>query len=1034
MKKLILLLNIYSSLFTIHFLNAQHYSFRNYSVAQGLGSSSINHIFQDSKGYIWFATQGGGASRFDGKNFKNFTRADGLISNDVTYVTEDKKGHIWIATAHGASVFNGKKFINYNSGSGLTNAIVYCIYADDQNNIWFATEKNGVKIFADDKFRSIEGLPAGEVYTISPGKQGSLWLGYANGIANYNKGKISFPVTGAPHQPFFSSLTDSKGNVWFGSMAGDLIQVKPTGAIEKIQLPVALKNDFIGGITEDQHGNLWLATDHGLLKYTPAVPSSLLRRGQGVVSNSGGVPEGRGGNGGKAFKLFTAQQGLSANAVQAVMCDYQNNIWAGTLSGGVNLLTGEAFVHYSFKEGLSSQNITAICPSPDGKSYFIGTGEGLYLNTGNTFKKIILTGIQTLNITSLSLDQQNNLWITAQEGVFILETKPTIRLKKKYTEINGQPLISPQKAIQDSKGNTWIATFGSGAFLISPTGQKSFNTKTNFPSNNILTVFEDRQNNILFGTQDKGLLKYSPAVPPSISRRGQEVVNIAAGGNQDAIWSIAQDKNGTLFFGTGESGLCIYSNGKTKWLTTKDGLSSDYVPVLFYDNKEKSIWLAGEKGLDKISFNKDYTLTQIHNYNEQDGFSSVAINPNGIYCDTNHLLWLGTANGLWQFNQSLEYTSNTPPKIQLTGVKLFYGKEDISNYYTSSGELVLPYNKNHLTFNIRGLTTSGVLYQTKLEAQDEDWSSATENNDVTYSNISPGKAYTFKAKAIAASGIESNEPVSFSFTITPPWWQTWWFYLLASALFFTGLFIFIKTRESILRQQNIKLEATVKQRTQTIAEQKQTVEKMLGEKEVLLKEIHHRVKNNLQTISSMLMLQSMELKDEAAKKAITESQSRVRSIALVHQKLYQTDGLEKIELGAFVEELSQQIQSLYKTQYQNISVQINIPQTFVLIDKAIPLGLIINELFTNSLKYAFSNLPNAEIRITLETILTENNSHKIKLTYSDNGKGFDYNKISESSSTLGVELIKLLSEQIGATINYSNVTGSQFVFIFGSNI
>ena len=209
---------------------------------------------------------------------------------------------------------------------------------------------------------------------------------------------------------------------------------------------------------------------------------------------------------------------------------------------------------------------------------------------------------------------------------------------------------------------------------------------------------------------------------------------------------------------------------------------------------------------------------------------------------------------------------------------------------------------------------------------------------------------------------------------------------------------------------------------------------MLAEKEVLLKEIHHRVKNNLQTISSMLMLQSMEQQDEEAQKAITESQSRVRSIALVHQKLYQTDGLEKVELKAFISDLSEQIKSLYPVQSNNVSVKIDIPETYVLIDKAIPLGLIINELFTNSLKYAFTENKGGEIRISLDNITNENQSRKVKLIYRDNGKGFDYYGISNTGNTLGVELIKLLSEQIGAEISYSDTSGSEFVFIFGNNI
>jgi two-component sensor histidine kinase len=331
-----------------------------------------------------------------------------------------------------------------------------------------------------------------------------------------------------------------------------------------------------------------------------------------------------------------------------------------------------------------------------------------------------------------------------------------------------------------------------------------------------------------------------------------------------------------------------------------------------------------------------------------------------------------------------------------------------------------------------------------LEGQDEEWSSPTTNNAITYSNIIPGLEYTFKAKAVNSEGV-SSETVSFSFTINPPWWSTWWFRSVVFVVAIGSLAAFVTAREKVLREQNLRLEETVKHRTLEIEHQKEVVEKtlsekegLLHEKEILLKEIHHRVKNNLQTISSMLMLQSAGLKDEEAKKAIAESQSRVRSIALVHQKLYQTDGLEKVELNAFVKDLAEQVKSIYRQQSQKVNIHWDIPHTFILIDAAIPLGLILNELLTNSFKYAFNDNSRGEIKMELkhsDNVATDKNPNvkKVVLSYLDNGPGFDSSEI-DNPSTLGLRLIQLLSRQIGAVSEYCNSKGSEFIFRFELNV
>jgi len=995
---------------------AQQYSFKNYTVANGLGSSSVNHIFQDSKGYLWFATQGGGASRFNGSAFQNFTKADGLVNNDVTYITEDNKGNIWIATAGGVSEFNGIAFHNYTGKEGITDGVVYAIHADEQNKIWFATQDNGIKIYDGSTFDSLttaNGLSTNEIYCIAQDTSGNYWFGLANGIAKYQDGKIfsyadSTPIKG---YAYFSVFADKNNTVWFGSIGNGVVKITNENQIQKLELPAVLQNDFIGGIAQDKKGNSWFATDHGLLKYY-----------------------------GKEFKLFSEQEGLSVNVAQTVYCDYEGNIWTGTLGGGVNLLSSEAFVHYTDKHGLASKNITCIHPAGHNATYYIGTGEGVYVfkPAENQFNKISgIEEIEHANITSLSVDANENLWLCAQEGIFILNKQGSrFTLSKKYDAIAGERIVSPTKVIHDTKGNCWIATYGSGIFMLNEKTEKVFSTKTGFISDKILTLYEDSRGTIWAGTQDASVFIFDGAAFQSITMQ-QNAADKSA-------WTITEDDAGNIYWGSGESGIYRYDGNQVNASTENEGLLTNFISTLAWDKGDNSLWSGSETGIQKIIFSAQGVVQDAHTYTELDGFHTAGINPGSLLLTNERALLIGTQNGLWLFDSKKDYPKDIPLKIQLTGIRLFYQTTDWKQFNDSLNsstqlpvELELPYNKNHLTFDIQALTVQDVRYTFMLEGADAQWTQPAKNNEITFTNIAPGD-YTFKAKAVSSQGMSSDETISFSFTVHPPWWNTWWFRILA---FFTAialLITFIKTRERILKEQYIKLEATVQERTLEIAQQKKVVEKMLAEKETLLKEIHHRVKNNLQTISSMLMLQSAGLKDEQAKKAIAESQSRVRSIALVHQKLYQTDGLEKVELNAFIKDLAEQVKSFYRQQAQAITVSTSVPEAFILIDAAIPIGLILNELLTNSFKYAFSENTSGEITIQLQfegTIPTQTNGlmrrRKARLSYADSGTGFDFSKVGTNS--LGLRLVKLLSQQIGAALEYSNTNGSEFLFTFELN-
>ena len=201
------------------------------------------------------------------------------------------------------------------------------------------------------------------------------------------------------------------------------------------------------------------------------------------------------------------------------------------------------------------------------------------------------------------------------------------------------------------------------------------------------------------------------------------------------------------------------------------------------------------------------------------------------------------------------------------------------------------------------------------------------------------------------------------------------------------------------------------------------------EKEALLKEIHHRVKNNLMVISSLLNLQSGSITDDNTKTAMKESQSRVKSMALIHQLLYQSEILTGIDFPKYLEQLMASLQSTYSKPGKNIQYNITAENIQLDIDTAIPLGLITNELATNAYKYAFAD--NTDGKIEIDFCRTDD--HKYRLRISDNGKGLPQGFDIENSTTLGLKLVKILTKQIKATLDYHLKNGTEFNVVFSAN-
>lgn len=230
-------------------------------------------------------------------------------------------------------------------------------------------------------------------------------------------------------------------------------------------------------------------------------------------------------------------------------------------------------------------------------------------------------------------------------------------------------------------------------------------------------------------------------------------------------------------------------------------------------------------------------------------------------------------------------------------------------------------------------------------------------------------------------------------------------------------------RLQMAEEHNIHLQQEIGERKKAEKELKQS----LNEKDILLKEVHHRVKNNLQVVSSILNLQSSYIKDEYTVNMFKESQNRIKAMAFIHELLYQTKNFSKINFSDYITNITRNLIQSYSHHY--VKLNVNIDSVYMNIDTAIPCGLIINEVISNSLKYAFNKQGSDDAEISIDI---KENDKKIEMKISDNGVGlpqeFDY----KQSNTLGMQLIHTLAEQLSAKINLTNKNGTGYTIIFNN--
>lgn len=1045
-------------------------SFFHFNQDNPLSNNAVKTIYEDGDGNIWLGTVRNGACFFTGTTTKFFTIQDGLLSDVVNAITKDKFGHTWIGTAEGLCVYDGNKFTNYTTLTGLVGNYITSLFTDKAGDIWIGT-LTGLMKYSNQKFYSYtvnNGLSGNLIYGITQTKDFKLYISTNSGFTIYDGNRFTVPsnLGTLPAQKVNTVFEDYKGNKWIATAGGGLA-MNDEGMFRVFNQQMGLPSDFVQSITEDREGNLWLGTINGLcrysgdrfLTYTPDEIQSTTKIISAYCDRKNKIWFGTISNGiyyfdGAKINIPDATSGLRNSTVWSIAQANDSCYWLGTTNGVALFNSKNQTCTYPLS-GLNNKIIYSILQS-SGKTFLFGTDNGLYSLTDTTFSTVLdsMVNKKFPGIRSLYRDTKGVLWIGTMQGLYYLNNN----LPVSFNELRKITKVPVTSITEDNTGQIIFSTYDFGVYVFNRTTNSVtvINTQNGIYNNRILFTYLDRNNRLWLGTPEgldrvdwntfqkrkfiscthfdksngyygvetnagcgdneghvwfgtsNGAIRYNPK-----TGYGKNVIPIVNINNvqvylKDVDWTkeenITVNKTTGLpvnpVFGYGSNNLTFYFTGiyltapnEVKYRWKLEGFDDYWAPVSRYAQANYSNIPPG-----------DYVFIIQATVNEREWSPEVSypftIKPPAYRTATAYIFYTIAAILLvflllWWRTRSLRQAQFilrnkvNERTLELKEKNIELAK--LSLVASETGNAVMIFNeKMELEWVNNGFSKmTGFSQDEFIRKKGSNIKDLTNYKDIEMlldDCIALRKSFIYESDMEAKDG----RKIVTSSTLSPVF------------------------DESGSLKNLVVVDTDITLRTQM----EEQIRKSLEEKGFLLKEIHHRVKNNLQIIISLFNLQANYIHDEKAATAIREGQDRIRSMSLIHERFYQSEGLSKIDFDDYINRLCETLVHSSDSNAQKITLQVNAEKISLDIDTAVPCGLIINELVSNAIKFAFTSRVTGIIKVDFKKSDTG-----FELRVSDNGiglpQGFDY----ENSDSLGIQLISALASQIDGTLYVINDNG-----------
>ena len=747
----------------------ESFNFKNITIEDGLSQSTVETIYQDSKGYIWIGTNDG-LDRYNGYEFKHYKHdkydKNSIANNYIVDIIEDKNGYIWVSTIGGLSRINPdkdeiKNYYSKEDSGNLSNSNLWQLLCTKDNRL-IASTIDGLNVYDKnkDKFTRIlykEGeLPSQYIYSLEEDINGHIWVGTDNGLVELDKDLniVKSYQDAIGDSDVYNVYDDSKGNIWVCTLDNGLFKInlddKSVENYKNNNSKISIPSNNVRDIISDSEGKLWIATDKGLCTFDYEREEFITYNKKSYQSNSliddeifcllkdssgliwigtySGISR---FNPNSSFTHFKSDpydnNSISGNVIHGIYEDDDKTLWIGTNKSGVNIINGESIKHLN-KE--NSNIVSDLLEDITGfKNYiFIGTNEGLSVLVKNdkTAKNYTITnyttkdGLPSNKIRSLFIDSKGYLWIGTNKGLAILDTNNNKIIDITY--ILDEMGVSDKfiRAVyEDSKGNYYIGCFLEGGLIKINPNNKEYkiyknieNDDSSISNNSIRYINEDLYGNILVGTS-----------------HGINILNL--------------------------------STDKFNHYTEKDGLINNTIYGILVD-KNNGIWMSTNAGISKLSTEDD----TFKNFTITDGLQSNEFNGRACFKSKDGNMYFGGINGFNVFNSQDIELSTFEPKVIFDNFEINgTNKKDISNIKFKSNENNIKIN--FFTNDYKNTKTTQYYY--KLEGLENEWN-MTNSNSLVFANLGSGD-YTLKIKTITQHGVMSDES-SVHFTINPPIWRS----------------------------------------------------------------------------------------------------------------------------------------------------------------------------------------------------------------------------------------------------------------------